>query len=433
MNKKLKIFSIISLTCTALAGIFACSYRPKTLETKADTTTMQDGFYTWDLFEIEARMQTNEIIVLFESTKPNTRTTKNSAYIVEINTNYTIEYTEFPNTIIEDINYSKIQCWAMNIAKNPNGTFGLTMSSHIDNYPRILTTYIWNMSNNDSLTIKFTQPSGEPISNVRTNFCTYTPNWNKQNNLPSGLYNFTFTKNNIGLFTQQNIEMAIESLYNQAPSTTNPNITITKLKVYNNDMVKHEEYIIDSSIYLIRPFYHKNGEIKLYYATIDTQSSTHHQIHEKSIHAPDGYWTKIELQLQLGTNQTKQYFNQALWVGSAFTSYEGGTPIVVEPEVIDLGGTMLMILSMPFDFISRAFDLTIFPNTPYQVNFSNLFKGIIALLTILLIIRLFTNGFSAIGSISNSASDRKWTKEQRQMQRESHQMAKEKHEKDMNK
>lgn len=49
-------------------------------------------------------------------------------------------------------------------------------------------------------------------------------------------------------------------------------------------------------------------------------------------------------------------------------------------EVIDIPGLMWQILTMPFAFVSQAFNLTLFPGTPYQINISNLFLSIIAML-----------------------------------------------------
>ena len=37
-------------------------------------------------------------------------------------------------------------------------------------------------------------------------------------------------------------------------------------------------------------------------------------------------------------------------------------------EIIDLPNVMLSILTMPFTFFSQAFNLTLFPNTPYAIN-----------------------------------------------------------------
>lgn len=76
-------------------------------------------------------------------------------------------------------------------------------------------------------------------------------------------------------------------------------------------------------------------------------------------------------------------------------------------EIIDLPGVMLHVLSMPWTFISNAFDLTLWPGTPYQINFANIFKGLIAILALMFIIKMFTNGFNALGNVASSAEDRK--------------------------
>lgn len=68
-----------------------------------------------------------------------------------------------------------------------------------------------------------------------------------------------------------------------------------------------------------------------------------------------------------------------------------GTNIIPDEtyEVIDLPGLMWEILTMPFAFISQAFNLTLFPGTPYQVNISNLFLSIIAVITFVWLITFF--------------------------------------------
>ena len=58
-------------------------------------------------------------------------------------------------------------------------------------------------------------------------------------------------------------------------------------------------------------------------------------------------------------------------------------------EVIDIPGLMWEILTMPFSFVSQAFNLTLFPGTPYQINISNLFLSIIAVLVFVWLITFF--------------------------------------------
>lgn len=81
-------------------------------------------------------------------------------------------------------------------------------------------------------------------------------------------------------------------------------------------------------------------------------------------------------------------------------------------DIIDLKPLMLNILAMPFTFISQAFDVTLWPNTPYEFNISNFILSIIAISTILFIIRLFTSGFSVIGNYNMSRNDREFKKSQ---------------------
>lgn len=68
-----------------------------------------------------------------------------------------------------------------------------------------------------------------------------------------------------------------------------------------------------------------------------------------------------------------------------------GTNIIPDGtyEVIDIPGLMWEIITMPFAFVSQAFNLTLFPGTPYQLNISNLFLSIIAIFVFVGIISLF--------------------------------------------
>lgn len=100
-------------------------------------------------------------------------------------------------------------------------------------------------------------------------------------------------------------------------------------------------------------------------------------------------------------------------------------------EVIDIGGLMWDIIGMPFTFINMAFNVTLFPGTIYEFNIGTLFKGLIAILAILFVIKLFTRGIDVIGAYTGSAQDTRFKRENQQMKREKHQMDKEKHAKDM--
>lgn len=97
------------------------------------------------------------------------------------------------------------------------------------------------------------------------------------------------------------------------------------------------------------------------------------------------------------------------WIPYTYYAYTGYAEINIEVpastiEVVDIGGLMLQIISMPFTFISTAFNLTLFPGTPYQINVGNFILGILAILTILFIIKIFTGGLDIIGNITQSAN-----------------------------
>lgn len=63
------------------------------------------------------------------------------------------------------------------------------------------------------------------------------------------------------------------------------------------------------------------------------------------------------------------------------------TDAVNNIEIVDIPGLLLTMLGMPFAFISQAFDLTVFPGTPYAVNLSHIFLAIICAGILIFIIK----------------------------------------------
>lgn len=76
--------------------------------------------------------------------------------------------------------------------------------------------------------------------------------------------------------------------------------------------------------------------------------------------------------------------------GTSESNSESGSTI--NYEVVDIAGLMFNIIAMPFSFISQAFNLTIFPNTPYEINFGNIFLTIMTTLILLFVIKLVMKG-----------------------------------------
>ena len=63
-------------------------------------------------------------------------------------------------------------------------------------------------------------------------------------------------------------------------------------------------------------------------------------------------------------------------------------------EVVDIPGTMFTVLGMPFTFVSQAFNLTIFPGTPYEVNISLLLLGVLAVGIFVFIVKILIGYFA---------------------------------------
>lgn len=82
---------------------------------------------------------------------------------------------------------------------------------------------------------------------------------------------------------------------------------------------------------------------------------------------------------------------------------------------IDIRGLMLNVLTMPFTFINQAFNITLWEGTPYAFNISTFIKTIIAIGTILFIIKVFTSGFSVIGNYTNNRTTRDLRKSQTEL------------------
>lgn len=94
----------------------------------------------------------------------------------------------------------------------------------------------------------------------------------------------------------------------------------------------------------------------------------------------------------------QQEINISMWIDANIDIYRIALDniqisyIVPVPtqEVIDVPGLFWTILGMPFAFISQAFNLTIFPGTPYSLNVSNLLFTVIGAMILIYIVRRFT-------------------------------------------
>lgn len=96
--------------------------------------------------------------------------------------------------------------------------------------------------------------------------------------------------------------------------------------------------------------------------------------------------TTIRQQEQIMQNWTPTPTNKGVHISE--TTLHSMIAQVPTQEIVDIPGLMFTILGLPFSFISQAFDLTIFPGTPYQVNFANIFLGFIGIAMFLWILKV---------------------------------------------
>lgn len=72
----------------------------------------------------------------------------------------------------------------------------------------------------------------------------------------------------------------------------------------------------------------------------------------------------------------------------------GKTAITGGYEVVDIPSLMFTILTLPFSFITQAFNITMFPNTPYSINIGNLFLSIVAIIILMWLLQKIIGFFS---------------------------------------
>lgn len=75
---------------------------------------------------------------------------------------------------------------------------------------------------------------------------------------------------------------------------------------------------------------------------------------------------------------------------------------LADGNFLDIRNMMLSVLTMPFTFINQAFNVTLWEGTTYEFNIGRFIKGLIAIASILFIIKLFTTGFSIIGNYTGN-------------------------------
>ena len=109
------------------------------------------------------------------------------------------------------------------------------------------------------------------------------------------------------------------------------------------------------------------------------------------------------------TYETLQIYNTIYELEHTYqTGYTTGYQTkgdLADGNFVSIQETMLNVLTMPFTFISQGFNITLWENTPYEINIGNFIKSLIAIATILFIIKMFTSGFSVIGNYTTGTGN----------------------------
>lgn len=174
----------------------------------------------------------------------------------------------------------------------------------------------------------------------------------------------------------------LSSLFDRQLTQDSVNTIITTLNDPNNYQISKTETFIESE--------YQETLLEDDIETIDLTLSI----------APntDNYYFYLIIPVANGTYQG-QPFNDP---DGYLANYSSATPIIKPDgytingiqliddgtrEIVDIPGLMFYVLTMPFTFISQAFNLTLFAGTQYQVNISNLFLAILAVLIFAWLIR----------------------------------------------
>lgn len=118
-----------------------------------------------------------------------------------------------------------------------------------------------------------------------------------------------------------------------------------------------------------------------------------------------------------------QYLYQYVGVVTDFQGYGISSNPVTPPDIEDgnfmsLTGFILNILTLPFTFLSQAFNLTLWANTPWAFNIKNAIFVMIGIMTFIFIIKLFTRGFDSLGNYTGSISKNKVNRSQAKLNKE---------------
>ena len=250
------------------------------------------------------------------------------------------------------------------------------------------------------------------VFNIITKNILNTENQTQTNKIQTGVQLQTIYNTTIG-----NVSQISENVKYIEFNLTN---TISQIKFTFTDFqfnrLPNDEYNYE---YKFNLQYLENNSIQYQYLNVTNNGdfhyvSTNYTEIENSLTAVTYTKTQITGNITLFQTPFVEIYNQGSTDGitDGYTAgetagyQEGWNDNTSLNNPIDIRGLMLNILTMPFTFIRQAFNVTMWEGTPYQFNVSNFILSLIAIATILFIIRLFTSGFSAIGNYTTSRDSR---------------------------
>lgn len=216
------------------------------------------------------------------------------------------------------------------------------------------------------------------------------------NNQTTG-FDYIQITTNITNFTDSNKNVTITNFTENTNTTTFQGTTPTRYNITPTNF-----YIEDNTFKLTIKTYVDNGiELSTTNTSTDNPTSAYQQF----------TWnckqTTNDLKVENFINQIAEQTTNAYDNGYLEGTRIGGT------EIIDIRGIILTIITMPFTFITQAFDVTLWEGTQYAFHVGAFIKAMIAIASILFIIKLFTSGFSIMGNYTGNIDDKLGRRQER--------------------
>lgn len=321
--------------------------------------------------------------------------TTNASLLTFLQNNATKINTEESNYYVlrENNDYSKI-------VTNNTYSQSIGFTSNVESFTQI------EINTNNDVVVRYKR-SNNTYANVYFN-----------NGAISNRYKYIWYSSNSVTFNLDRI-LFILTFYNVTTQPTTQNISTLKNTVwfFNEKQAWFTPRINDASIwghdYILN--FSSNGDIYTFFQLhCDTDETQYNGIHYKN-GTPGGTIEYAEYVYRANNEKwTNQNYRKITIIdGQDVTNkdlinyiLDFAVPVNLQNptgDYIDIPDMMLKILSMPFSFISTAFNVTLWPGTAYAFNFSNFIKGLIAIATILFIIKLFTSGMGVISNYTGKA------------------------------